>query len=57
MEENPHVGILLIDFCRDRIGLHVNGSARLVDDADLRSAHPALPRDEAPGRRRWCGWR
>ncbi|PHQ52992.1 hypothetical protein BLA24_04430 [Streptomyces cinnamoneus] len=51
IEENPHVGILLIDFCRDRIGLHVNGSARLVDDADLRSAHPALPRDEAPGRR------
>jgi len=34
--ENPHIGILLIDFGRDLLGLHVNGTARIVDDATLR---------------------
>ncbi|WP_190108124.1 pyridoxamine 5'-phosphate oxidase family protein [Streptomyces cinnamoneus] len=51
IEENPHVGILMIDFFRDRIGLHVNGRARVVDDADLRAVHPGLPVDGLPGRR------
>ncbi|WP_414168566.1 pyridoxamine 5'-phosphate oxidase family protein [Streptoverticillium reticulum] len=51
IEENPRVGILLIDFFHDRIGLHVNGRARIVDDAVLRTAHPQLPADGVPGRR------
>lgn len=29
--ENPHVGLMFIDFFRDLIGLHVNGTARVVD--------------------------
>ncbi|MEV0296561.1 pyridoxamine 5'-phosphate oxidase family protein [Nocardia sp. NPDC050710] len=41
--ENPHVGILLIDFVRDLIGLHINGSARIVDDVALRRCVPELP--------------
>lgn len=41
--ENPHVGILLLDFVRDLIGLHVNGTARIVEDAHLRKSVPALP--------------
>ncbi|WP_431955206.1 pyridoxamine 5'-phosphate oxidase family protein [Nocardia lijiangensis] len=41
--ENPHVGILLIDFVRDLIGLHINGSARIVEDATLRRSVPDLP--------------
>lgn len=41
--ENPHVGILLIDFVRDLIGLHINGSARIIPDATLRTATPGLP--------------
>jgi uncharacterized protein len=49
--ENPHVGLLLIDFTEQLIGLHVNGGARVVDDADLRRDHPALPSDPVPGRR------
>jgi hypothetical protein len=55
ISENPHVGLLMIDFERDLIGLHVNGRARVVDDAVLRTLHPALPEDLAPGRRaeRW----
>ena len=48
--ENPHVGLLFLDFTEDRIGLHVNGRARLADDADLRAWHPGLPVDAVPGR-------
>nr|WP_084497611.1 pyridoxamine 5'-phosphate oxidase family protein [Nocardia amamiensis] len=41
--ENPHVGILLIDFMRDLIGLHINGSAHIVADPALRASVPDLP--------------
>ncbi|MEU3461318.1 pyridoxamine 5'-phosphate oxidase family protein [Streptomyces sp. NPDC006733] len=51
IRENPHVGILLIDFARDRIGLHVNGRALLVPDERMRAEHPDLPEDPVPGRR------
>ncbi|MGP3999986.1 pyridoxamine 5'-phosphate oxidase family protein [Streptomyces sp. 8N706] len=51
IEENPRLGILMIDFLRDRIGLHVNGMARLVPDEEVRAAHPGLPVDPVPGRR------
>lgn len=49
--ENPHIGLLFMDFTHDHIGLHVNGSAGLVSDHELRGAHPYLPTDTAPGRR------
>jgi uncharacterized protein len=49
--ENPHVGLLMIDFVEELIGLHVNGAARVVEDADLRLEHPELPTDPVPGRR------
>ena len=49
--ENPHVGLLFVDFVHDQVGLHVNARARLVDDAELRSEHPELPVDCVPGRR------
>jgi uncharacterized protein len=49
--ENPHVGLLFVDFVHDQIGLHVNARAHLVDDADLRAEHPWLPVDCVPGRR------
>jgi predicted pyridoxine 5'-phosphate oxidase superfamily flavin-nucleotide-binding protein len=48
--ENPHVGLLFVDFVRDVIGLHVNGTARLVADAELRDL-PGMPDDPVPGRR------
>ncbi|WP_189304199.1 pyridoxamine 5'-phosphate oxidase family protein [Streptomyces albospinus] len=51
ISENPRLGILMIDFTRDRIGLHVNGRARVVLDEEMRSAHPELPIDPVPGRR------
>jgi uncharacterized protein len=36
--ENPHVGILMVDFVDDTIGLHVNGRATLVEAEDMASA-------------------
>jgi predicted pyridoxine 5'-phosphate oxidase superfamily flavin-nucleotide-binding protein len=51
IRENPRIGILVIDFTRDRIGLHVNGRARLVADGEMRERHADLPADTARGRR------
>ncbi|MEW2611210.1 pyridoxamine 5'-phosphate oxidase family protein [Streptomyces sp. NPDC047880] len=51
IRENPNVGLLMIDFSEDRIGLHVNGRARLVPDDTMRRSHPGLPVDPLPGRR------
>ncbi|MEU1482683.1 pyridoxamine 5'-phosphate oxidase family protein [Streptomyces sp. NPDC005752] len=48
--ENPHIGLLFMDFTRDHVGLHVNGSAQLVGDQDLRAVHAWIPVDPAPGR-------
>jgi predicted pyridoxine 5'-phosphate oxidase superfamily flavin-nucleotide-binding protein len=55
ISENAHVGILLVDFVTDLIGLHVNGKARIVEDADLRADYPGLPVDFDRGRtpERW----
>lgn len=51
IEENPHVGLLLVDFFRSRVGLHVNGRAEVVEDAEMRRSVPGLPVDPVPGRR------
>ena len=41
--ENPHIGMLIIDFTRDTVGLHVNGKARLVDNEELLEYSDKLP--------------
>ncbi len=53
--ENPHVGLLFVDFFDDGVGLHVNGAATIVEDATMRSAYRGLPVDPVYGRRaeRW----
>jgi len=28
--ENPHIGMLFIDFCKNSIGLHINGKAKFL---------------------------
>jgi uncharacterized protein len=55
ISENPHVGLLMVDFTEDLIGLHVNGRARIVEDADLRAEQPDLPAEIERGRtpERW----
>ncbi|MFG3504888.1 pyridoxamine 5'-phosphate oxidase family protein [Streptomyces sp. NPDC047821] len=50
MTENPHLGMLFVDFTHHHVGLHVNGTARLHGDAELRALHPSLPTGIAPGR-------
>jgi predicted pyridoxine 5'-phosphate oxidase superfamily flavin-nucleotide-binding protein len=51
ISENGHVGLLLVDFVQDLIGLHINGRARVLEDAQLRPYVPGLPLETAPGRR------
>src|SRR5207244_6902289 len=58
MSENPHVGLLFIDFGEAKIGLHVNGRARVVENEELaRDASAEVRADlaETGGRRseRW----
>lgn len=50
--ENPHIGIFMVDFTRDLIGLHVNGSAEIVTPAHMQELVCRLPEEpEHPGRR------
>ncbi|MFD3685835.1 pyridoxamine 5'-phosphate oxidase family protein [Nocardiopsis sp. NPDC058631] len=49
--ENPHIGLMFLDFQRERIGLHVNGRARLLEDDKLRGHVRGLPVPEVPGQR------
>ncbi|HEY0486015.1 MAG TPA: pyridoxamine 5'-phosphate oxidase family protein [Mycobacteriales bacterium] len=51
MAENAHVGLLFVDFLHDMVGLHVNGTARVRADRDMRAHHPWLPEEGAPGHR------
>jgi predicted pyridoxine 5'-phosphate oxidase superfamily flavin-nucleotide-binding protein len=53
--ENPHIGILMIDFVRELIGLHINGTARVETDEELRARVPDLPVEHIRGRlpERW----
>jgi predicted pyridoxine 5'-phosphate oxidase superfamily flavin-nucleotide-binding protein len=55
ISENAHIGVLLVDFVRDLIGLHINGNASVVEDAVLRGEYPDLPVDTERGRipERW----
>jgi len=49
--ENPHVGLLFVDFFKEIIGLHVNGTAEIIPDAGMRMAHRDTPPETIPGRR------
>jgi predicted pyridoxine 5'-phosphate oxidase superfamily flavin-nucleotide-binding protein len=49
--ENPHVGLLFVDFFREIIGLHVNGHVKIITDAAMRTAYRDTPYDPVPGRR------
>lgn len=55
ISENPHVGILLLDFVRDRIGLHINGRAMIVDHDEMRAEFDSIPEETERGRtpERW----
>jgi hypothetical protein len=56
MLENPHVGILMIDFTRDLIGLHVNGTVEIVTASYLQELDEGLPEQAASPARRPVQW-
>ena len=43
LSENPHIALLIIDFIRDTVGLHVNGKARVVENEELLAYADRLP--------------
>ena len=52
LSENPHIGLLMIDFVEDVIGLHVNGRAQVLDDDSFSAHYPGQAYPESiPGRR------
>ena len=56
LSENPHIGLLMIDFVQDLIGLHVNGRAQILDEDSFCARYPGeADRESIPGRRaeRW----
>ena len=42
--ENGHIGILFVDFFRSTVGLHVNGTARLIENDTVSAFAPVLER-------------
>ena len=54
ISENPHIGLLMVDFVEDLIGLHVNGRAHVLDDDTFAARYPEH-HEQAAGRRaeRW----
>lgn len=45
MSENPHIAMLMIDFTRDTVGLHVNGKVRVIETDELLQYADKLPAD------------
>jgi len=35
ISENPHIGMIFVDFLKGTVGLHVNGKARIVENTEL----------------------
>ena len=50
--ENGHAGLLFVDFEHSTIGLHVNGSASIVDNAEVVASYPMSERLRAATQQR-----
>jgi len=53
--ENPHIGMVFLDYFQTTVGLHVNGSARVLDPQDM-AVFPQLtpdPKDAGPTPKAW----
>lgn len=44
LTENPHIGMMFIDFYKSGIGLHVNGKASILENTDLMNL-PDIPEE------------
>jgi truncated hemoglobin YjbI/predicted pyridoxine 5'-phosphate oxidase superfamily flavin-nucleotide-binding protein len=61
ISENSHIALLILDFYRDSVGLHVNGKARIVQSDELEAFSDKLPEDvlaelAKDGKRRPSRW-
>ena len=45
MYENPHIGLLLIDFFESQVGLHINGSVEVLEN-DMLSSYLSISKEE-----------
>jgi truncated hemoglobin YjbI len=45
ISENPHIAMLILDFFRDSVGLHVNGKARIIENEELSGYADKIPQD------------
>ena len=45
MYENPHIGLLIIDFFESQVGLHINGSVEVLEN-DMLSSHLGISKNE-----------
>lgn len=43
MTENPHIGMIFVDFFESAVGLHVNGKAKIVENEALNQFRKDLP--------------
>ncbi|MBK8816532.1 MAG: pyridoxamine 5'-phosphate oxidase family protein [Methylococcaceae bacterium] len=43
--ENPHIGMIFVDFFASTVGLHVNGKAKIVENEELGKFQKKLPGD------------
>jgi predicted pyridoxine 5'-phosphate oxidase superfamily flavin-nucleotide-binding protein/truncated hemoglobin YjbI len=43
--ENPHIGMIFVDFFASTVGLHVNGKAKVVENEELLKFRKDLPKD------------
>ncbi len=43
ISENPHIALLIVDFQKDTIGLHVNGKVRIVENDEILQFGDKLP--------------
>ena len=46
ISENPHIGMLFIDFFENKVGLHVNGKASILNEKELLSVLDKSPQLE-----------
>jgi uncharacterized protein len=42
--DNPHIGMVFLDFDQERIGLHINGTARIVEVGECNGVRPRIER-------------
>jgi hypothetical protein len=54
--ENPHIGVFMVDFTHDLVGLHVNGAAEIVTPARMQELDHGLPEQAAHSGRQPAQW-